>query len=88
MIDVKKHPYVKYPLFGTLYFSQGLIFALATVLISVYLEGKGIDETIIGLIIALAYIPWVIKFVFGWVVDYFYKITRRKFIIFGGVLTV
>lgn len=87
MIDVKKHRLVKYPLFGTLYFSQGMIYALATVIINIYLDKKGIDDPIIGLIIAIAYVPWVIKFVFGWIVDYFHKITRRNFIIFGGFLS-
>lgn len=87
MIDVKKNRFVKYPLFGTLYFSQGLIYALATVIINLYLGNKGIDTPIIAIVIAIAYIPWVLKFIFGGIVDHFYKITRRTFIIFGGVLS-
>lgn len=87
MLDVKKHPYVKYPLFGTLYFSQGIIWTLAMVIINIYLDKQGIADYIIGLVIALAYIPWIIKFVFGGIVDYFIRITRRNFIIFGGVVS-
>lgn len=87
MIDISKKSYLKYILFGSLYFSQGLIFAIATVIINVYLDCKDIPDTIIGLIIAIAYIPWVTKFIFGGIVDHFISIRRRKFIIFGGLLS-
>ena len=87
MIDLEKHRLLKYPLFSSLYFSQGIIYALATVIINVYLDSKGVSDTIIGLIIALAYIPWVVKFLFGGIVDHFINFGRRKFIIFGGVLS-
>jgi len=87
MLDLDKHRLLKYPLFSSLYFSQGIIYALATVIINVYLDSKGIPDTIIGLMIALAYIPWVVKFLFGGVVDHFINFGRRKFIIFGGVLS-
>jgi len=87
MIDLKKHRLAKYPLFSSLYFSQGLIYALATVVINVYLDSKGISDTIIGIIIALAYIPWVTKFLFGGVVDHYISFGRQKFIVMGGVLS-
>lgn len=87
MIDLDKHRFLKYPLFSILYFSQGIVYALATVIINIYLDNKGIDDSIIGLIIGIAYIPWVIKFVFGWIVDRYIKFGRRRFIIFGGVLS-
>jgi len=88
MINLNKHPLAKYPLFSSLYFSQGIIYALATVIINVYLDNQGVPDTIIGLIIAIVYIPWVVKFFFGGIVDHFIKIGRRKFIIFGGCLSV
>ena len=44
MIDLAEHKLAKYPLFGSLYFSQGLIYALATVIINVYLDSKGIPD--------------------------------------------
>jgi len=87
MFDLEKHRLLKYPLFSSLYFSQGIIYALATVIINVYLDSKGVSDTIIGLIIAVAYIPWVVKFLFGGIVDHFIKFGRRKFIIFGGALS-
>jgi PAT family beta-lactamase induction signal transducer AmpG len=87
MIDLAKHKLAKYPLFGTLYFSQGIIYALATVIINVYLDSKGVPDLTIGLIIGIVYIPWVIKFFFGWIVDHYIRIGRKKFIIFGGGLS-
>lgn len=57
MIDLDRHRLLKYPLFGSLYFSQGIIYAFATVIINVYLDSKGIPDTIIGVIIGLAYMP-------------------------------
>ena len=87
MIDLDKHKLLKYPLFSTLYFSQGIIYALATVIINVYLDSKGIPDSTIGLIIGIAYIPWVIKFIFGGIVDRYIKFGRRKFIVLGGSLS-
>ncbi len=87
MIDLDKHKLLKYPLFSSLYFSQGIIYALATVIINVYLDNKGISDAVIGFVIALAYVPWVLKFLFGGAVDHFIKFGRRKFIIFGGILS-
>jgi MFS family permease len=87
MIDLDKHRLLKYPLFSTLYFSQGIIYALATVIINVYLDKKGVPDSIIGLIIGIAYIPWVIKFIFGGIVDRYITFGRRKFIVLGGFLS-
>jgi MFS family permease len=87
MIDLDKHRLLKYPLFSTLYFSQGIIYALATVIINVYLDNKGVPDSIIGLIIGIAYVPWVIKFIFGGIVDRYITFGRRKFIVLGGFLS-
>ena len=87
MIDLSKHRFLKYPLFGSLYFSQGIIFALTIVIINVYLDTKGIPDTIIGVIIGIAYIPWIVKFLFGWIADHYIRFGRRKFIMLGGGLS-
>ncbi len=87
MIDISKKSYLKYVLFGSLYFSQGIIFALATIIINIYLDNKGISDSTIGIIIALAYLPWVIKFLFGGIVDHYIRFGRRKFIILGGAIS-
>ncbi|MCK4902251.1 MAG: MFS transporter [Thermoplasmatales archaeon] len=87
MIDFAKHRLLKYPLFGSLYFSQGIIYALIVVVINVYFDNKGIPDSITAAIIGLAYLPWIIKFLFGGIVDHYIKFGRRKFIIFGGSLS-
>jgi len=65
MLDLVKNRLLKYPLFSSLYFSQGVIYGLATVIIPVYFNEKGIPYSVTTAIIALAYIPWVVKFIFG-----------------------
>jgi MFS family permease len=87
MFDLAKNRLLKYPLFGSLYFSQGMIFALGTIIINVYLDSKGVPDSIIGVIIGIAYIPWVIKFIFGGIVDHYFKFGRRNFIILGGSIS-
>ena len=32
-------------------------------------------------------IPWAIKFVFGWIVDYSIQLSRKQFILFGGLVS-
>lgn len=87
MIDLDKHPLLKYPLFGSLYFSQGIIYALATLIIPVYFVEKGIALPITTTIIGIAYLPWILKFLFGGIADYFIIYGRKRFIIFGGGLS-
>lgn len=87
MIDISKHKLLKYPLFGSLYFSQGVIYALAIVIINIYFDSKGIPDSITAAVIGLAYLPWIIKFLFGGIVDHFIGFGRRNFIILGGSLS-
>lgn len=87
MIDLLKNKLMKYPLFSILYFSQGVIYGLATVILPVYFNEKGIPYSVTTAIIALAYIPWVVKFIFGGLADYFILSGRRKFIVLGGVIS-
>jgi len=86
MIDLEKHPRLKYPLFGSLYFSQGIIYSLAIIIIPIYFIEKGISIEFTTAVIGILYIPWVIKFVFGGIADYFQKIGRKRFALLGGLL--
>lgn len=89
MIDINKHSFLKYLLFGSLYFSEGMELALATVIIPIYLHvEKGVSLPLTTLIAGLVMVPWVLKFIWGGVVDYFIKFGRKRFIIFGGFLGV
>ena len=43
MLEITKHPSLKYFLFGSLYFGEGLIFALSTVIIVLFFNDKNIS---------------------------------------------
>ena len=85
MIDITKHTILKYFLFSSLYFSQGLKWAISIVIIPLYFTDLGISPSIIGLVIALSGLPVMIKFIFGGIVDTFIKFGRKKFVLLGGL---
>ncbi len=86
MIDITKHTFLKYFLFSSLYFSEGLKWAISVVIIPLYFTDLGISPTILGLVIAVSGLPVMIKFIFGGIVDYFIKFGRKRFVLLG-VLT-
>jgi MFS family permease len=88
MIDPIKHRFLRYILFFNLYFAEGLMIAITTVVTSLYLREQGISIPITTLIVGIVNIPWILKFVWGPIVDHFIKFGRRTFIIFGGLLSV
>ena len=88
MIDPIKHRFLKYMLFFNLYFAEGLMIAITTVVTSLYLREQGISIPITTLIVGIVNIPWILKFVWGPIVDHFKKFGRKTFIIFGGLLSV
>ena len=86
MIDITKKSRSKYILFGSLYFSEGLQFALTTVVISIYLLNKGISIPLTTLIAGVTAAPWYLKFIFAPIIDHFYSFGKKPFIIIGGLL--
>ena len=88
MIDISKRSYLKYPLFGSLYFSEGLGFSLQLVIIPVYLVEMGVSLPVATLVVGVASVPWMIKFVWGGIVDYFIRHGRKRFILLGGFFAV
>ena len=60
--------------------------SLIIFIIPVYLLDEGLSFPIITLLSGIAYIPWLIKFFWGGIVDYFIELGRKKFIIMGGIL--
>jgi PAT family beta-lactamase induction signal transducer AmpG len=88
MVGIDKARGLKYFLFGSLYFSEGLMVAITTVATSLYLREQGVSIPITTLIVGVVNIPWMLKFVWGPVIDYFIRFGRKTFIIFGGGLTV
>lgn len=88
MIDLKKNRLSKHVLFFSLYFSEGLMIAITTVATSLYLREQAVPIPLTTLIVGIVNIPWMLKFVWGPVVDYFIRFGRKTFIILGGTLTV
>ncbi|MFE3845303.1 MFS transporter [Thermoplasmatota archaeon] len=86
MIDLHKYPVLKYPLFGSLYFSQGIIYALAILIIPIYFIDKNISMELTTAIIGILYFPWIAKFIFGGIADYLQRIGRKKIALFGGTI--
>ena len=86
MLDLHKNPSLKYILFGSLYFSEGLILSLSTVILIIYFTQKDISIATATLVGGIAYIPWMLKFVFGPITDYFIKYGRKPFITIGGII--
>jgi MFS family permease len=86
MIDVSEKSWLKYFLFGSLYFSEGLHMSLAEVIVPVYLLSKGVSIPVVTLIAGVAGAPWYLKFLFGPTTDYFCRFGRKPFIIVGGLL--
>ena len=85
MIDLEKRGFVKYLLFSSLYFSEGLKWSIAVIIFPLYFDQLGISPTILGLVIALSGIPTMVKFLFGGIIDYFIRYGRKKFVLLGGL---
>jgi len=86
MINITKYNKFKYFLFGNLYFSEGLQITLAAVIVPIYLLDKGISIPIATLVAGLAAAPWYLKFAIAPIIDHFYSIGKKPFIIIGGLL--
>ena len=87
MININKYSSLKYILFGSLYFSEGLQLAIATVIIPIYLLEKNFSPELATFVIGMILLPWAIKFVFGWIVDHSIRLNGKKFIVFGGIVS-
>ena len=88
MIDITKRSFFKYWLFGSLYFSEGLLKAVAVVIFPIYLIEKNVSPEVITIVIGIGAIPVVIKFFWGGIVDYFIRFGRKIFIIIGGIFAI
>jgi len=71
-----------------LYFTEGLSKAFAAVILPIYFLDKGVPPELITMVIGLAAVPMVIKFIWGGIVDYFIIWGRKRFIFLGGMLSV
>jgi len=86
MIDISNRSYLKYLLFGSLYFTSGIQASLALVLIIIYFTDKDISIATATLVAGIGSLPFAFKFLFGPMTDYFIKFGRKPFIIIGGLI--
>ena len=86
MLDINKHSYIKYFVFASLYFSEGLLWSISTVVVIIYLSDKGIPDPIVTLAVGIIGLPWMLKFIWGPITDFFITFGRKRFIILGGTL--
>lgn len=62
--------------------------AITTVVTSLYLRQKGVPIPLTTLVVGIANVPWILKFLWGPIVDHYIRFGRKTFIIFGGLLSV
>ncbi len=87
MIDISRKSWAKYFLFGSLYFTEGLEYIIASLILPIYLASKSIPVSLVTLVAAMFLLPMTIKFIWGGIVDYFIMYGRKKFIILGGLFS-
>lgn len=88
MVGLDDTKRMKYVLFGSLYVAEGLMIAITTVATSLYLREQGISLPVTTLVVGIVNIPWMLKFVWGPVVDHFIRRGRKPFILLGGAFSV
>ena len=86
MIDLSKHPNLKYILFGNIYFANGIQGAIGMMLLIVYFTEKDISIATTTIVAGIASIPFTFKFLFGPLTDHFIKKGRKIFVIIGGTI--
>jgi MFS family permease len=86
MLNLSKHPYLKYILFGNIYFANGIQGAIGMILLIVYFTEKDISIATATMVAGVASIPFTLKFLFGPLTDYFIKRGRKPFVLLGGMI--
>lgn len=86
MLSLSKHPYLKYVLFGNIYFANGIQGAIGIMLLIVYFTELEISIATATMVAGVASIPFTFKFLFGPLTDRFIKIGRKPFIVVGGTI--
>lgn len=87
MLDLQKRSWIKYLLFGDIYFANGVQGSLALVIMIVYFTEKDISIAITTMVVGIGSIPFTLKFLLGPLSDYFIRYGRKPFIILGGLVS-
>ncbi len=83
--------FVRYAMFGSLYFTQGTILSYFTALNALYFLSRGLSMTSVGIFASIAMIPFVIKIFLGMLSD---KVNllgmghRKPYILLGLVIQI
>ena len=88
MIDLIIYKKFRYLLFGSLYYTEGLVKVISVLILPLYFLEKGISPDIATLVIGIAATPMIVKFFWGGIVDSFIQSGRRMFIIVGGLTSI
>jgi PAT family beta-lactamase induction signal transducer AmpG len=88
MADINKNKILKHFLFSSLYFSEGLQWSIAIVIIPLYLTQQGISPGITTVTAGIVSSPMILKFIFGGVTDYYGRLGRKYFVLLGGFSAV
>ncbi|MEJ2758415.1 MAG: hypothetical protein P8046_08060 [Anaerolineales bacterium] len=81
--------FIRYAMFGSLYFTQGTILSYFTALNALYFLHKGLSMTDVGIFASIALIPFVIKIFWGMLsdrVNLFGLGHRKPYIVIGLVV--
>jgi MFS family permease len=87
-VDIREGTTLKYFLFSSLYFAEGVETVVAMVIVPVYLVDKGFSTATATLVAGIAMLPWAFKFIWGGVTDYYIRLGRKRFILLGGLIAV
>jgi len=82
---LKKRRFLKYLLFGDLYFPQGFS-NVAVPLTALYFIKLEIPVEYITIIIGIGLIPWIIKFFWSFPIDKYVQKGRKFFVFIGGLI--
>ena len=83
MLDLSKHRFLKYLLFGNLYFANGIQGTIGIVILITYFTEKDISIAIATLVAGGVSMVFAFKFLLGPLTDYFIKYGRKPFVIIG-----
>ena len=88
MLDLEKYGFLKYLLFGSLYYTEGLLKVISVLILPLYFLDSGVSPDVATLLIGVAATPMIVKFFWGGIVDNFIKKGRKIFIILGGLISI
>jgi PAT family beta-lactamase induction signal transducer AmpG len=77
---------LKYILFTNLGLPEGIVETVVTIIIPLYFIELKMPVEIITLVAGVGWIPWIFRFVWSSIIDYFIKYGRRLFVLLGGII--